>query len=325
MTAGEGPVADRDLVVVLRTDSHVEADIVRGLLEAHGIESVLGADGPLAVLPVTVPGPGEIRLSVRAEEAEEARRVIEAQRRDAGLGRLGQGGAGLAELEERIGHRFRDRDLLECALTHRSRANEDATGAVTDNESLEFLGDSVLGFIVADTLFRRFPQYDEGEKSKIKASLVSTTTLARHASRLGLGEYLVLGRGEEKTGGRKKHALLADGYEALIAAVYLDGGIEAAREFVAREFAAALDAVRVPALAAADHKSVLQEVLQADERSLPEYRVAAESGPEHRKEFEVEVRIGGEVMASARGRTKKEAEQEAARLALARLRQAAGS
>jgi ribonuclease III len=311
-----------DLAVVLRTRSHVEANIVHGLLEAHGIQSILVSDGPLSVFPLTVKGPGEIRLSVRVEEADEARRVIEAQRGDAGLGQLGRGGAGFEELEERLGYRFRDRDLLECALTHRSRANEDATGAVTDNESLEFLGDSVLGFVIADTLFRTFPQFDEGQKSKIKASLVSTVMLARLARRLGLGEYLVLGRGEEKTGGRRKQALLADGYEALIAAIYLDGGIDAARAFITSQFTPAIDDVREPTFPERDFKSFLQEFLQAQERPLPEYHVVAESGPDHRKLFQVEVRIGGEVVATASGRSKKDAEQQAAKLALDHLRRA---
>ena len=140
-------------------------------------------------------------------------------------------------LQQAIGYRFRDVGLLEHAMTHTSRANEDVSGGVVDNESLEFLGDAVLGFVIADQLFREFPEFDEGQKSKTKAALVSTTTLARQAERLSLGDHLLLGRGEEKTGGRRKQALLADGYEALIAAIYLDGGIEQARAFIAREFA----------------------------------------------------------------------------------------
>lgn len=313
-------MSDTDLVAVLRTRSHVEANIVRGLLESHGIQAILIADGPLTAFPLSARGPGEIRLSVRTEDAAHAARVIEAQRQDAGLGRLGRGDAGFDELERRLGYRFRDRDLLERALTHRSRAHEDASGAVTDNESLEFLGDSVLGFVVADELFRTFPQSDEGEKSKIKASLVSTTMLAALARRIGLGEYLVLGRGEEKTGGRRKQALLADGYEALIAAIYLDGGIEAARSFVIAQLAPAIASAREPSCPQHDHKSTLQEFLQARSRPLPEYRLAAETGPDHRKVFQVELWIGDEVVTSAIGRTKKEAEQEAARLALAGLR-----
>jgi len=313
-------MSDTDLVCVLRTRSHVEANIVRGLLESHGIEAILISDGPLTAFPLSVRGPGEIRLSVRRDDATEAARVIEGQRHDAGLGRLGRGDAGFNELERQLGYRFRDRDLLERALTHRSRANEDVSGVVTDNESLEFLGDSVLGFLVADALFRTFPESDEGEKSKIKASLVSTKTLAGLARRIGLGEYLVLGRGEEKTGGRRKQALLADSYEALIAAIYLDGGVEAARAFVTSQLAPAMDRVREPSFPEHDHKSSLQEYLQARDRARPDYRVAAETGPDHRKVFQVELWIGDERAAAATGRTKKEAEQEAARLALAGLR-----
>ena len=129
-------------------------------------------------------------------------------------------------------------------MTHTSRANEDVSGGVVDNESLEFLGDAVLGFVIADMLFREFPDFDEGQKSKTKAALVSTATLARQAERLQLGDHLLLGRGEEKTGGRHKQALLADGYEALIAAIYLDGGVEQARAFIAREFAPLIAEVR---------------------------------------------------------------------------------
>ena len=141
-------------------------------------------------------------------------------------------GSELEPLERRIGYRFKDRGLLEHALTHRSRVHEDASGGVFDNESMEFLGDSVLGFVIAAMLFREFPQHNEGQKSKLKASLVSAASLARLAERLDLGEFLILGRGEEKTGGRRKHAIIADCYEALIAAIYLDGGIEPAQRFI---------------------------------------------------------------------------------------------
>jgi ribonuclease-3 len=205
-------------------------------------------------------------------------------------------------------------------MTHTSRANEDASGGVTDNESLEFLGDAVLGFIIADMLFHEFPSYNEGQKSKIKAALVSTAALARQAERLGLGEHLLLGRGEEKTGGRRKHALLADTYEALIAAVYLDGGIEQARAFVSREFAPLVAEARTRGVAAHDHKSALQEYLQSADQPLPEYRVAAALGPDHRKVFQVEVIVRGEVLAEGSGPSKKEAEQDAARNALMKLK-----
>jgi ribonuclease-3 len=205
-------------------------------------------------------------------------------------------------------------------MTHTSRANEDLSGGVTDNESLEFLGDAILGFVVADLLFREFPEFNEGQKSKIKASFVSTSTLARQGERLSLGEHLLLGRGEEKTGGRRKQALIADGYEALIAAIYLDGGIEQARAFVTREFSPLMAEVRRHGVAAGDHKSALQEYLQSHDDPLPEYRLAGAAGPDHRKQFHVEVVVRGEVLAEAIGASKKEAEQEAARLALEHLK-----
>jgi len=190
------------------------------------------------------------------------------------------------------------------------------SGGVADNEAMEFLGDAVLGFIIADVLFRDFPEFDEGQKSKTKAALVSTATLARLAERLQLGDHLLLGRGEEKTGGRRKQALLADGYEALIAAVYLDGGVEHARAFITREFAALLDEVRRDGVSGQDYKSALQELLQSRDMPLPEYRLVGTLGPDHRKLFEIEVLVKGERLAVATGRSKKEAEQDAARIAL---------
>jgi ribonuclease-3 len=154
----------------------------------------------------------------------------------------------------------------------------------------------------------------------VKASLVSASTLARQAERLSLGEHLLLGRGEEKTGGRRKQALLADGYEALIAAIYLDGGIEQARAFIVREFAPLLGDVREGGIAGQDFKSALQEHLQAADQPLPEYRLTGTMGPDHRKQFQVAVFVGTDALAEAVGPSKKEAEQEAARLALSRLR-----
>ena len=222
----------------------------------------------------------------------------------------------------RIGYRFRDRGLLEHALTHKSRTAEDPSGGVADNESLEFLGDAILGFVAADVLYREFPEYTEGPKSKAKAALVSTTALAGMSRALGLGDALLLGRGEEKTGGRTKQALLADVFEAVIAAIYLDGGIEPARAFVERQIRPLLADVRRSPVFGRDHKSALQERLQGQGRSLPTYRIAAETGPDHQKVFRVEVRIDGQVAATGTGRTKKDAEQEAARLALAALERA---
>ena len=172
---------------------------------------------------------------MREEEAEEAVRIIESHREQVGGGLVVPLPQQFAALEARLGYRFRDRGLLEHALTHKSKAHEDPSGGVIDNESLEFLGDAVLGLVIADALFRTFPDSSEGQKSKIKAMVVSTASLAELAERLELGDHMILGRGEEKTGGRRKQALLADTCEALIAAIYLDGGLEPARQFILRE------------------------------------------------------------------------------------------
>ena len=308
-----------DLVVIFRTASDVEASIVRGLLETHGIPSVASSNMPHSVFPFNVSGLGDIRISVHEGDAGEARRVIESHRTELADGRVVRLRDEFEALQQAIDYRFRDRGLLEHAMTHTSRANEDVSGGVADNESLEFLGDAVLGFIIADVLFREFPAFDEGGKSKAKASLVSTAALARQAERLDLGEHLLLGRGEEKTGGRRKQALLADGYEALLAAIYLDGGIEQARAFVAREFAPLIAEIREHRVAGQDHKSGLQEYLQSRDRPLPEYRLVGTIGPDHRKLFRIEVWVQGEPVAEAVGPSKKEAEQEAARLALEKL------
>jgi ribonuclease III len=308
-----------DLTVVFRTPSHVEANIVRSLLDAHGLNSVLSSDAPQSVFPLAFQGPGEICVSVLADDAGQAERIIASHRLETGQGDVVRMRDDLALLEERLGYRFTRPELLERALTHRSLANEDATGGIQDNESLEFLGDAVLGFVIADELFRRFPEWDEGQKSKVKSRLVSTVTLAKLARSLDLGEYLILGKGEEKTGGRRKPALLADGYEAVIAGVFVDGGIEAARAFILREFEALVSEVHDPAFGR-DFKSSLQEYLQAHEYPLPEYHVADETGPDHRKLFQVEVRVRGETIGRASGRSKKEAEQEAARVALGELK-----
>jgi ribonuclease III len=310
------------IAVVFRTNSDIEASIVRGLLEAHGIETGASSDLTHAVFPLTIDGLGEVRISVSADQAGAAERIIREQGTPQPTGEvvpIVDDTRDLSALEVRLGYTFKEPAILDRALTHRSRANEDATGVTVDNESLEFLGDAVLGFVMADLLFQDYPQFDEGQKSKIKASLVSTTTLAQLARRLDLGEFLALGRGEEKTGGRKKQALLADAYEAVIAAIYLDGGIDEARGFVWREFAEDLEDVRSPEFWGRDYKSALQELVQSHDLHLPEYHVAAESGPDHRKIFYVEVRVQGELKGAARGASKKAAEQEAARKAMEKL------
>ncbi|MCA1561668.1 MAG: ribonuclease III [Acidobacteria bacterium] len=308
-----------DPVVIFRTTSQIEADVVRGLLETHGLTAVIVPELGRTAFPLSM---HDLRLTVPAEQAAAAMRIIESHREEVTTGCVVPFGTELEPLERRIGYRFRDRGLLEHALTHRSRVHEDASGGVFDNESLEFLGDSILGFAVADMLFREFPQHNEGQKSKLKASIVSSAALARLAEKIGLGQFLILGRGEEKTGGRLKHALIADCYEALIAAIYLDGGIEPARAFIQRQFADLIEEARRTGAHAAfteDYKSALQEWLQSHDRGLPVYRLAAESGPAHRRTFQVEVLVGGSALAKAEGRSKKEAAQAAAREALQQL------
>src|SRR5262245_42046387 len=178
--------------------------------------SVVSSDMPNSIFPLSVDGLSAVRISVHPDDAEEAQRIIEAHRTELKNGQVVRLRDEFEALQQAIGYRFRDRGLLEHAMTHTSRANEDVSGGVLDNESLEFLGDALLGFVIADILFRDYPQFDEGQKSKSKAAVVSTASLARQAERLGLGEHLLLGRGEEKTGGRRKQALLADSYEALL-------------------------------------------------------------------------------------------------------------
>lgn len=229
--------------------------------------------------------------------------------------------ADLDGLEAAIGHRFADRDLLARALTHSSLVNERALAAsdlLKDNEQLEFLGDSVLGLLISEALFRRFPDFPEGRLSKIKAHFVSANHLFEVARQLDLGMYLQLGRGEEMSGGRAKRTLLADALEAIIAAVYLEGGLETARSFVEGwiigQDAESLAGVeeQLPA-ALVDFKSALQELAQARKLPHPRYTIVRERGPEHSKTFTVEVRIGKEWAGQAEGLTKKAAAQKAAR------------
>jgi ribonuclease III len=309
----------RDLTIIFRTSSQIEADVITGLLETHGIEVLVSSDLSRTAFPFSS---NELRLSVSDDEAVRAQQIIESHRDEVGSSRVVPFGSEFEPLERVLGYRFRDRGLLEHALTHRSRVHEDASGGVIDNESLEFLGDSILGFVIADMLFREFPQHNEGQKSKLKASIVSATSLGRLGERIGLGDYLILGRGEEKTGGRQKLALVADGYEALIAAIYLDGGIEPVRAFIERQFDALIDEARrmgAHATFTEDYKSALQEWLQSHDRGLPVYRLTAEVGPAHRRRFEVEVLVNGEPVARAEGKSKKEAAQAAAKAALSIL------
>ena len=225
-------------------------------------------------------------------------------------------------LEKALGHTFRSRELLERALTHKSRVYEkSAEGEPSaDNEQLEFLGDAILGFVVSESLVRRFPSFPEGRLSKLKAHLVSAAHLHQVAQELGLGEYLLLGRGEEMSGGREKKALLSDAVEALIAALYLDAGMEPARQFIEARILRAFDAPQ-DALenAGADYKSTLQEMAQALKLPPPRYVIVAENGPEHSKTFTVEVRLGREWTSQAQGLSKKSAGQKAAQQVLQQL------
>lgn len=224
-----------------------------------------------------------------------------------------------AALEAALGHSFREPHWLERALTHRSRRAQLA-GGLADNERLEFLGDAVLALVVTEYLLNVFPAWDEGTLSKSRARLVSASSLRRAAERLELGRYLQLGRGEEKTGVRDRPGVLADTYEAVVAAVYQDGGMGAAVQFVARSLLDEAVREHGEALGQLDHKSALQEWLHARGASPPEYRVVRESGPDHCKLFLVEVHHNGEAVAAAEAGSKKEAEQAAARQALEALR-----
>src|SRR5580704_10350131 len=234
-------------------------------------------------------------------------------------------------LEERLGHKFSQPALLEKALTHSSSVPElkssgaeepdDATLPM-DNERLEFLGDAVLELLTSEYLLASFPEWSEGQLSKSRARIVNASSLEAAARRLRLGEHLRLGRGEEKTGGREKPTILADAFEAVVAAVYLDAGLGSTREILRRLlFEQALEE-RGERISESDRKSALQEFLQGRGRPPAEYRLAGESGPDHQKVFLIEVWVNGEYMATGEGSTKKEAEQRAARTALEQLEHA---
>jgi ribonuclease III len=230
----------------------------------------------------------------------------------------------LSALEAALGYTFRERAWLERAVTHRSWAHEQVKPGAEDqarrlhNEALEFVGDSVLGLVVAHYLFDANPDLTEGDLSRMKHRLVSTATLARVAKRLELGAHLRVGRGEEKTGGRRKRALLADVFEAVLAAVFLDGGYKAATEFVARSLASELAAASPESAAAADHKTLLQERAQAHFHMTPTYHVIETEGPPHSRVFHVEVNWG-ERTTRGTGHTIKAAEMDAAGRALQEL------
>ena len=214
----------------------------------------------------------------------------------------------MTTLEEKLGYTFQNPDLLDNALTHSSRANE-SRGKLQSNERLEFLGDSILGMVVADHLFRNHPDLPEGDLTRTRAALVCEDSLVEVARELGLGEYLRLGKGESSGGGRERPSIQADAVEAVLAAIYLDGGIGSARRFVQRFIlsreVASLTKPR-------DHKTALQELVQRESGQVLQYRLVGEEGPDHNKRFFVEVALNGQSIGSGSGRSKKEAEQAAA-------------
>ncbi|MBA4421676.1 MAG: ribonuclease III [Syntrophus sp. (in: bacteria)] len=225
----------------------------------------------------------------------------------------------LMELEAYIGYRFEDRGLLDNALTHRSFVNENNALPCQDNERLEFLGDAVLELTVSDMLMKKFPDLAEGELSKLRASVVNEQPLAKLARSFRIGEFLLLGRGEESSGGRTKPSLLANAFESVVAAMYLDGGFDRTAAFIGRLFEPLIEAGAAAAVYR-DYKTAAQEICQNLFRELPRYIVTSETGPDHEKRFETSLVIGQRVIATGTGRSKKEAEQQAAKEALEVLR-----
>ena len=222
----------------------------------------------------------------------------------------------IKELENAIGYRFRNISLLQNALTHSSYANERWHNSLLSNERLEFLGDSVLGMLVADYLYKTFPNRPEGELTRMRADMVCEQTLAAVADKIGLGKHLMLGHGEEQGGGRNRNSILADAMESVIAACFLDGGLEAALKVV-QQFI--LVEVPVTKLHNADYKTQLQELVQQKKNQSLSYVLVGQSGPDHDKKFDVEVMLNGSVVGSGSGSSKKRAEQDAARVAIENL------
>jgi ribonuclease-3 len=224
----------------------------------------------------------------------------------------------LAEFQTRLGYTFRDEALLRLALTHPSVAHESGVD-MAHNQRLEFLGDAVLQLVLTQQLYEKFPDSDEGPLTKGRAKLVNRRTLAEHARSLGLGAHLILSRGEETSGGRDRVSTLADAFEALLGAIFLDGGFDAAREFILREFGAAFGKLdTLPVIE--NPKGELQELLQARSPEAPEYRVISATGPDHDRVFECTVQHGGVELARGSGKSKQAAESDAALAALKKLR-----
>ena len=222
----------------------------------------------------------------------------------------------IKDLEDAIGYRFRNITLLQNALTHSSYANERWHNSLLSNERLEFLGDAILGMTVARYLYQTFPDRPEGELTRMRADMVCEQTLAKVAAKIELGRHLLLGNGEEQGGGRNRNSILADAVESVIAACYLDGGLEAAQCFIEQFI---LVEVPVKQLHNADYKTALQELVQQKKNQVLTYTLVGESGPDHDKKFDVEVKLNGRVIGTGSGSSKKRAEQDAAQTALEKL------
>ena len=220
------------------------------------------------------------------------------------------------QCEKRLGYTFQNKDLLLQALTHSSFAYENQSDDLSDNEVLEFLGDSVLGLVIADFLYSSYPDLSEGELSKLKSAAASTSALDYFAKKLKLDKCVRLGKGEEKSGGRKKKTILAGAYEAVIAAIYLDGGIDNASVFIRRNLIPLFKKINVKKFFVDNYKSALQEHLQRENSSAPSYKTVTTTGPDHKKSFVVEVFSDHTLLAKAKGSSKKEAEKKAAEKAL---------
>lgn len=219
----------------------------------------------------------------------------------------------LNELEKGLGYVFQDKALLTNALTHSSFANENRDQGICDNERLEFLGDAVLGFVVAEYLFRRFPDRPEGELTRIRADLVCETNLARQAATVRLGDHLLLGHGEDQGGGRKRASIVSDAMESVIAAAYMDGGFEAAKGIIDRLILRDVPTGRPHNF---DYKTALQELVQRKKDQVLHYELIHESGPDHDKHFQVQVQLNGKTVGQGEGSSKKRAEQAAAECAI---------
>lgn len=224
----------------------------------------------------------------------------------------------LKEFEKRLGISFKHRELLKCALMHKSYANENRLPYSSNNERSEYLGDAVLELAISKILYENFPEHSEGDLSKLRAAIVNEEQLAELAREIDLGKYLFLGKGEDQTGGRDKPSLLSDAYEAVLGAIFLDRGFDKAVKVISKNFERIIKQVGGQGFVN-DYKTRLQEVVQRKLRTVPRYKMAGESGPDHNKTFEINLFVAGELMSTGKGASKKSAEQDAARQALEKL------